>query len=101
MAFFLPADQYDKASKAPTPAPGTEVEVTEMPQQDLAVLQFSGFASEFVIAEQTQNLKSLLRADGVAFKDDGTVILNQYNPPWTIPFLRLNEVAIPVQVSDH
>jgi hypothetical protein len=93
MSFILPAE-YDSMEKVPKPMAGTDVKVKSVGEQDMAVLSFSGLAGEEVVAEKTRQLESLLQADGITNWVTGSAILNQYNPPWTIPFLRLNEIGL-------
>ena len=44
------------------------------------------------------NLEALLIAEGIDITGEPT--LNQYNPPWTLPFLRRNEIIVPVAVTE-
>nr|KYP67703.1 hypothetical protein KK1_024055 [Cajanus cajan] len=45
--------------------------------------------------EKVEKLRMSLEKDG--FKVVGDFLLARYNPPWTIPALRTNEVMIPVE----
>ena len=39
-------------------------------------------------------MKRFLIAEGIDITGEPT--LNQYNPPWTLPFMRRNEIIVPV-----
>lgn len=61
----------------------------------VAVITFSGYATEEAIAEKTALLVNALRRDGVAIRSAARIAL--YNPPWTPPFMRRNEVIVEIQ----
>jgi hypothetical protein len=92
MAFFLPAE-YDYES-APRPTDPT-VELVERPARTLAVRKFSWIATESRTTSQTDALVSTLAANAIPVV--GEPFLLQYDSPWTLPFLRTNEVAVEVQ----
>jgi len=60
----------------------------------LAVLQFSGLARKDPVARKIAELEKLIAARNL--RPLGPASLAQYDPPWTLWFLRRNEVAIPV-----
>lgn len=57
-----------------------------------AVIRFSGLVSRASVAQNTATLLAYIRAHGL--HPDGPASLAQYNPPWTLWFLRRNEVMI-------
>jgi len=59
-----------------------------------AVASFSGYARAKAVAENTEALMTALERDGVATA--GGPLLAQYDPPWTLPWNRRNEVLIPL-----
>lgn len=69
------------------------VKLREIPATNYAVIRFSGFAGENKVAAKTAELKAWLEGRGI--KPLGNPELARYNPPWTLPFLRRNEVMIP------
>lgn len=91
MRFFLPAS-YDRES-APEPL-DPRVRLVTLPEQDLAVIRFSGPGGEVAVTKKTDEL--LQRLGETAWRPAGAVSALFYDPPWTIPFLRRNEVAVPV-----
>lgn len=70
------------------------VRLREIPAQRMAVVRFSGFAGEDKVRERTSELLDWLRKEGL--KPAGPPQLARYNPPWTLPFLRRNEVMVPL-----
>jgi hypothetical protein len=56
------------------------------------VLRFSGIASSEAVAARTDELLQTLRDNDI--QAAGEPLTWFYDPPWTIPFRRRNEVAI-------
>ena len=69
------------------------VTLREVPATNYAVIRFSGLAGENKVAAKTAKLKVWLEGRGI--EPLGNPELARYNPPWTLPFLRRNEVMIP------
>jgi hypothetical protein len=70
------------------------VQLRILPPERIAVVRFSGFAREEAVASNTAALQSFIVARQL--QATGPAVLAQYNPPWTLWFLRRNEVMIPV-----
>ncbi|KAJ3232682.1 hypothetical protein HDU81_002784 [Chytriomyces hyalinus] len=91
MAFILPKE-YDSIDKVPTPITSSGVKVEEQQSCDMAVLPFTGDGwSQY--NGKLEELKNALNRDQIAF-NESSAVLNQFNPPWTLPFMRTNEVAV-------
>lgn len=89
--FFMPADST--LATLPTPDDPAVV-LRQVPEETIAVLRFSGFwGAEAIAARQAELLQ---RLEATAWKPTGTPLTWLYDPPWSIPFLRRNEVAVPV-----
>lgn len=87
--FYLPADI------ANPPAPrDARVHIVTVPGETVAVLRFSGIASDGAIAAQRARLLGLLALG--AWAPSGPPVTWFYDPPWTLPPFRRNEVAVPV-----
>lgn len=68
------------------------VTLREIPGGDYAVVRFSGLASEEKIAKKTAELMAWMNSKGLTVS--GKPELARYNPPWTLPFLRRNEILV-------
>lgn len=71
------------------------VQLSEMPAEELAVIRFSGAPGDSALLEQEFKLRRWLqgRED---YEASGSYRYAAYDPPFTIPFLRRNEIMIPV-----
>ena len=92
MRFFLPRSLARETAPEPT---DPRVRVVEVPGETLAVLRFSGSTDDARIAERKGALLGELR--GSAWEPAGEPVFFGYDPPFTPPFLRRNEVAVPVR----
>lgn len=91
MAFVIPAAY----TRDELPQPDDErVRLVEAPAYDAAVIRFSGRATDARVDEHWERLNNYLLGQQITVL--GTPTLNQYNPPWTLPFLRRNEIIVPV-----
>lgn len=91
MRFFLPSRLTLETAPAPT---DPRVQLAVVPENTLAVLRFSGSRRPRAVAERSAQLLSLL-ADS-KWKPIGRPFTLFYDPPWTLSFLRRNEVAVSV-----
>ncbi len=84
-----------KYSLETLPKPNSkEVILIPLPARRFAVIRFSGLADDETIKQHTDELKAYIVAEKL--NPIGGTVLAFYNPPWTIPFLRRNEVMIEV-----
>mmetsp|Transcript_9121 Transcript_9121/g.11240 ORF Transcript_9121/g.11240 Transcript_9121/m.11240 type:complete len:429 (+) Transcript_9121:141-1427(+) len=108
MRFYLRRDDQDEELPIPLAAEKQkygermEVSLISVPPTRLAVVTFPGFTTEGEVQRQKDALLASLAADGIEIdvphgKPVPHVVL-QYNPPYTIPIVRRNEVAVPVRV---
>jgi hypothetical protein len=89
--FFMPAEWTMDTLPAPNdPA----VKLVPVPAETVAVLRFTGDRGPDAVAAHTTDLLRAL--EDTAWRPTGTPVAWFYDPPWTIPFLRRNEVAVPV-----
>ena len=90
--FFMPS----KWTMETLPAPDDEnVTLVEVPAQTYAVLRFSGDRSPKAVAARTQELLGVLKGFDVTVDGEPTAWF--FDPPWTLPFRRRNEIAVPVR----
>lgn len=98
MRFFLPA----ALTMATAPLPDDpSVRLVQVPAETLAVRAFTGSPTDARVAEETALLLDALEA--AAITPAGSPEAFFYDPPWTVPALRRNEVAMPVVLpaADH
>jgi hypothetical protein len=89
--FFMPS----KWSMETLPSPDDEhVTLVEVPAETYAVLRFTGDRSPKAVAARTDELQRVLRENNI--EATGQAVAWFFDPPWTLPFRRRNEIAIPV-----
>ena len=72
-----------------------DITIIEVPPQTYGVIKFSGLAGAEKVAAKTAELQSWMQMQKLTII--GTPELARYNPPWTLPFMRRNEVMIAYQ----
>lgn len=92
MRFFLPAEYNAETAPRPT---DPKVSIVALPEQTFATLRFTGLGSESSVTAKKQELLASL--DGTPWRPTAKPVALFYDPPWTIPFLRRNEVAVAVE----
>lgn len=70
------------------------VRLTAVPGKRFAVLRFSGLAGADSLKRHTEELESLVRARNLEVRS--APVFAFYDPPWTLPFMRRNEVMVEV-----
>ena len=91
MVFVLTTNfTLDTAPKPTDP----KVRIAEIPARRVATIRFAGFFRDAAIAENTQLLQAWMADQGLA--PVGAPESAGYNPPWTLPPFRRNEVLIPI-----
>lgn len=92
MQFMMPS----KYTLATLPKPKDErVKFVEVPAKKFAVIRFSGFWNEKTFKKQQEKLLAYIAKEKLEII--GLPIKAFYNPPWTLPFLRRNEILIEVE----
>ena len=66
------------------------VQLREVPAKTWAVLRYSGFNTQASIQRRTDELVAWLAAQKI--QTTGSPQLARYNPPWTLPMFRRNEI---------
>ena len=91
-AFVLPADY----TLATAPLPGNpEVRLEQVPAKKVAVVRYSGSWSEAGFARNVQLLQQWMSQNQL--EAEALPRVAGYDPPWTLPFLRRNEVMIDIK----
>jgi hypothetical protein len=90
--FFMPS----KWTMDTLPEPDDDtVTLVSVAGETVAVLRFTGDRSPAAVAARTEQLLEALRDNGI--EPTGEPVAWFYDPPWTLPFRRRNEIAVPVE----
>ena len=92
VSFVMPSEFTMETLPKPL---NSKIEIKEIPGEKKAVITFSGFYDNKKVIKMTQDLASWMQAKGL--QADGAPQFARYNPPWTLPFMRRNEVMIRVK----
>ncbi|KAG4396484.1 hypothetical protein GLYMA_19G194936v4 [Glycine max] len=94
MSFVMPS-KY--GANLPLPK-DSSVRIKEVPRKIVAVVSFSGFVNDEEIKQRELKLRDALKSDSqFEIKEGTSVEVAQYNPPFTLPFQRRNEIALEVE----
>jgi hypothetical protein len=92
--FIMPSSYTMEALPKPdNPA----VELKEIGAKRYAVIRFSGMAGEDSLKRYTEELNAFIGAKKLTPLSAPTYAF--FNPPWTLPFLRRNEVMVEIPAS--
>jgi len=92
VSFMMPSGFTLDTTPEPTdPA----VRIRAIPQQRMATIRYSGRWTEKNYREYLAELESWIAAQGLTVI--GAPVFARYNPPFTPPFWRRNEILIPVE----
>ncbi|PWQ93370.1 SOUL family heme-binding protein [Leucothrix arctica] len=89
MNFVMPSKYTMETLPTPNNA---AVTLREIPKQKYAVIRFSGLARAPKVAYMTTTLENWLKTKNIT--PTGKPELSRYDPPWTLPLFRRNEVMI-------
>ncbi|HPD76765.1 MAG TPA: heme-binding protein, partial [Methanoregulaceae archaeon] len=92
MSFVLPAGTTREATPDPL---DSRVRIVTVPEREIAVIRFSGYAPPEDVEAATSRLQAGLKTSGIG--TTGQPFLMRYDSPWTPGFLRRNEVAIGIR----
>jgi hypothetical protein len=91
--YFVMPSQYTLQT---LPKPNNpQVSIKLMPAQKFAVVRFSGLVDEEKMNMKLAELNQWIKRKN--FKTLSNPELARYNPPWTLPFLRRNELLVEVE----
>ena len=91
VAFIMPSEYTMESLPIPK---NDDLTLREVPGERVAVLRFRGYAPERTVKRKTEKLLKALEKDGRQLS--GAPRVAQYDPPWTPPFMRKNEIQIPI-----
>ena len=92
---FVMPSQYTLAT-LPKPL-NPEVQLREVPAKTFAALTYSGTTNEFITQEKGAELLEWLKVQKIEII--GSPQLARYNPPWTLPLLRRNEILQEIRLT--
>jgi predicted transcriptional regulator YdeE len=72
-----------------------EVQITAVPAKTYAVLTYSGFNTLKRVQQEIETLNAWIQTKGLT--PLGAAQLARYDPPWTLPFWRRNEIWIEIK----
>lgn len=90
--FFMPERYTTETLPEPT---DPDIAIVTVPAETRAALRFSGSRSPETVERRTQDLLAAIKASG--WQAVGPPEALFYDPPWTLWFLRRNEVAVEVK----
>ena len=89
MAFILPRKYTFSTAPKPLDA---QIELEQVPPQTMAILRYSGSVDEDRIQRKFRELRGWVQSIG--WRSISEPVAAQYDPPFTIPFLKRNEVLV-------
>ena len=91
ISFIMP----DNFTLATLPKPNNkEIKIISLPKEKYAVIVFSGLIRESSYQEKENLLNKFIKEKNL--NTSGEIKIARYNPPWTLPFFRRNELMIKV-----
>jgi hypothetical protein len=96
MTFSMPSSY--KLETLPTPT-DSRIVIEKVESRYVAALTFTGFWGEEKNAEKSLELQEWLKAHP-NYKVMSSGMFAGYNPPWTLPFLRRNEILIELNIKE-
>ena len=80
---------------ATLPKPNNDaIRIRSIPAKTFAAVRYSGMNTERHINEENDRLTDWMKREGLVA--NGLPELARYNPPWTLPIFKRNEILIPV-----
>jgi hypothetical protein len=92
VSFVMPAEYTMESLPKPL---NSKVQLRQIPAVKRAVISFTGFYNANKVAERTMELEEWMRTKNLPAASAPKFA--RYNPPWTLPFMRRNEIMIDVR----
>lgn len=89
VSFVMPAEYTMETIPKPI---NPQVQLRQIPVLKKAVISFTGFYNDNKVTEKTLELDQWMKTRNL--QSAGSPNFARYNPPWTLPFMRRNEVMI-------
>jgi len=91
VAFVMPAEYTMETLPKPN---NDSVTLVKVPEKRFAAIRFTGWATDKSLQDRTDELKSYIKTHNLNAISAPAYAF--YNPPWTLPFMRRNEVMIEI-----
>ena len=91
ISFVMPKEYSMESLPKPN---NSAVVLIERPKEKYAVVVFSGLVRESSYNEKATLLNEFVKIQGLS--SVGSLLIARYNPPWTLPFFRRNELIIKI-----
>ncbi|WP_157049316.1 SOUL family heme-binding protein [Psychrobacter urativorans] len=92
MQFIMPSHYTMQTLPKPN---NPDITIAELPVKTYAVIKFSGLAGTQKVEAKTKELQTWMQSQKLVGTAEPE--LARYNPPWTLPFMRRNEIMIAYQ----
>lgn len=92
VSFVMPSEYTMETLPKPL---NSKVKIRQIPAVKRAVVTFSGFYNSQKVAEKTVELEEWMKTKNL--QATGLPKFARYNPPWSLPFMRRNEIMIDVR----
>ena len=92
VSFVMPAEYTMESLPKPL---NSKVQIRQIPAVKRAVISFSGFYNANKVAERTLELEEWMKTKNL--QAASAPKFARYNPPWTLPFMRRNEIMIDIR----
>jgi effector-binding domain-containing protein len=92
MRFYMPSEFTLETLPE---AEDKRIRFVQLPKKQLAVVRFSGSASDSNFEQHVAELQAFVKDIGMTACGDSCRAY--YNPPWTLPIFKRNEIWIPVE----
>jgi len=104
MMFTMPASRFKSVDMVPKPK-DARVTIKELPSQTMAVRTFNWSLTQSVVTENLEALLADLETDPeytpVLRDEEPRWLVAGYNAPFTLPWLKTNDVLVEVQERDQ
>ena len=91
VSFVMPKEYSIKTLPKPN---NKDIKIIRQPKEKYAVIVFSGLVSDSNYKEQSVLLNTFINDSNL--KKIGHLQIARYNPPWTLPFFRRNELMVKI-----
>jgi len=94
LGFMVTGLTFNTASRFAMSSVSTAVRLKEVQGRSFAVVRFSGIANRTNLQRRTEQLRAFIKAKNLNAISEPVYAF--YNSPWTLSFLRRNEVLIEI-----